>query len=378
MTPKIISIPIIIDANLMSLRDETDIIVLLLGVISSLSVILFITMSDPDCITFISSQNHAKWRIDKYVSDMLNELNFSRSRIKILIKDGNLSCNGKIVNDPSASVKPAATYQLTIPAVINDIPKAENIALDILYEDTDLIVINKPAGLVVHPAPGSENGTLVNALLYHCGNELSGIGGVARPGIVHRLDKDTSGVMVAAKSQEAHLWLSNLFATHKINRKYEAFCWGIPSKMNATIEAPLGRHSKDRKKQTIREDGRFAITHYQVAKSFPPFGCHIECTLETGRTHQIRVHLTSIGHSIIGDAMYGRPQRLSQMPDKISKQALLAIRSFSRQALHASELGFIHPISKKQLDFSAPLPKDLQDLQTVLEKAIWERSHAKI
>ena len=139
----------------MSLRDETDIIVLLLGVISSLSVILFITMSDPDCITFISSQNHAKWRIDKYVSDMLNELNFSRSRIKILIKDGNLSCNGKIVNDPSASVKPAATYQLTIPAVINDIPKAENIALDILYEDSDLIVINKPAGLVVHPAPGS-------------------------------------------------------------------------------------------------------------------------------------------------------------------------------------------------------------------------------
>ena len=151
----------------MSLRDETDIIVLLLGVISSLSVILFIIMSDPDCITFISSQNHAKWRIDKYVSDTLNELNFSRSRIKILIKDGNLSCNGKIVNDPSASVKPAATYQLTIPAVINDIPKAENIALDILYEDTDLIVINKPAGLVVHPAPGSENGTLVNALLYH-------------------------------------------------------------------------------------------------------------------------------------------------------------------------------------------------------------------
>ncbi len=334
-------------------------------------------MSELSHITFTCSSNYTRWRIDKYIAEQLTGLKISRTRVKALIKGGNLSCDGKIVNDPSSSVKHSCSYHLTIPAIIDDIPEPEKIKLDVLYEDTDLIVINKPAGLVVHPAPGTKDGTLVNALLHHCGPELSGIGGVARPGIVHRLDKDTSGVMVAAKSQEAHYGLSNLFALHQINRKYEAFCWGIPSKMSATINAPIGRHSIDRKKQTVRENGRTAITHYKVVRTFPPFGCRIACSLETGRTHQIRVHLNSIGHSIIGDLMYGRPRRAAQMPDKLSKEALMLIRSFARQALHASELGFVHPISNEYLDFKAPLPKDLRNLENLLEKAVQKRGQTK-
>ncbi len=330
-------------------------------------------MSKPDYITFICSSDYTEWRIDKYIAEQLTQPSISRSQVKTLIKNGNLSCDGKIVNDPSSSVKICCSYQLIIPTIVDDIPEPQKIDLDIIYEDTDLIVVNKPPGLVVHPAPGTKDGTLVNALLYHCGPELTGIGGVARPGIVHRLDKDTSGVMVAAKSQEAHYGLSNLFAIHQINRKYEAFCWGTPSEISATIDAPIGRHPIDRKKQTVRENGRSAITHYKVVRTFPPFGCRIACSLETGRTHQIRVHLTSIGHSIIGDSMYGRAQRIAQMPDKLSKEALMIIRSFSRQALHASELGFVHPVSKKYLDFKVPLPVDLLKLEASLEKAVWER-----
>jgi 23S rRNA pseudouridine1911/1915/1917 synthase len=332
-------------------------------------------MTDPHHITIICSPDQPKCRIDKFITEHITEGSYSRSRIKTLIQEGHLSCDGRTLDDPSVSVKPGCSYQLTIPAIIDDIPQAEDIKLDILYEDNDLIIINKPAGLVVHPAPGSRNGTLVNALLHHCGRSLTGIGGVARPGIVHRLDKYTSGVMVAAKSQEAHHGLSTLFAKHRIHRKYEALCWGVPSEMTGTIDAPLGRHSVDRKKQTIRENGRSAITHYRVIKLFPPFGCHIECSLETGRTHQIRVHLTSIGHSIIGDAVYGRPQRVAQMPDKISRQALATIRAFERQALHASELGFIHPVTKQELAFKAPFPEDLKNLHTILEQAVWERGH---
>ena len=335
-------------------------------------------MLEPDNITFICSSHHPRLRIDKYIVEKLIDLKISRSRVKALIKGGHLSCNGKLINDPSSSVKPGCSYHLTIPAVIDDIPEPQKMTLNVLYEDTDLIVVNKPAGLVVHPAPGIRDGTLVNALLHHCGAELTGIGGVARPGIVHRLDKDTSGVMVAAKSQEAHHGLSNLFAFHQISRKYEAFCWGIPSKMSATIDAAIGRHPTNRKKQSVRENGRAAITHYQVIRSFPPFGCRVACSLETGRTHQIRVHLTSIGHSIIGDSMYGRPQRVAQMPDKLSKKALMLIRSFSRQALHASELGFVHPVNKKYLDFKVPFPNDLRNLEILLEKAVGERSRINL
>ena len=366
-----------IDNNFISFKDEAEKIFSLLCLILVFSVVLLIIMSEPDYFTFKSASKHGKWRIDRYITDQLTDLKISRSRVKTLIKDGNLSCDGKIVNDPSSSVKSSCSYNLTIPPIIDDIPKPEKIVLNILYEDADLIVLNKPAGLVVHPAPGTKHGTLVNALLYHCGKELTGIGGVARPGIVHRLDKDTSGVMVVAKSEEAHYGLSNLFAIHQINRRYEALCWGTPTKISATIDAPIGRHPIDRKKQTISENGRNAITHYKVLRTFPPFGCRVECNLETGRTHQIRVHLNSIGHSIIGDSMYGRPQRIAQMPDKSSKEALMLIRSFSRQALHASELGFVHPVSKKNLNFKAPVPDDFHTLETQLEKAVWERGHTK-
>ncbi|MDA9816482.1 ATP-binding cassette domain-containing protein, partial [Alphaproteobacteria bacterium] len=225
----------------------------LLGVISSLFDVSCMIMKNPHHITIECPSDQSKCRIDKFITDHLSESNYSRSRIKALIQDGNLLIDDTVIDDPSASVKPGSCYILTIPAVIDDTPQAEDIQLDILFEDADLIVINKPAGLVVHPAPGSPNGTLVNALLYHCGEGLTGIGGVARPGIVHRLDKETSGVMVAAKSQHAHIGLSELFASHTINRKYEALCWGVPSAMQATIDAPLGRHMIDRKKQTIRE-----------------------------------------------------------------------------------------------------------------------------
>ena len=335
-------------------------------------------MTDPHNIKIISSPDQPKCRIDKFITENVSKGSYSRSRIKTLIQEGNLSCDGKILDDPSMSVKPDWTYHLVIPAIIEDVPQAEDIKLSVLYEDADLIVINKPAGLVVHPAPGSRSGTLVNALLHHCGKGLTGIGGVSRPGIVHRLDKNTSGVMVVAKSQEAHIGLSALFSSHRIHRKYDALCWGVPSEMSSTINAPLGRHSFDRKKQTIRENGRPAITHYQVLKLFPPFGCHIACSLETGRTHQIRVHLTSIGHSIIGDETYGRPQRVAQMPDKLSRQALASIRGFRRQALHASELSFVHPVSNQKMDFKAALPEDLNNLHSLLEKAIWERGHTNL
>jgi 23S rRNA pseudouridine1911/1915/1917 synthase len=228
--------------------------------------------------------------------------------------------------------------------------------------------------MVVHPAPGAQTGTLVNALLNHCGASLTGIGGVARPGIVHRLDKDTSGVMIAAKTAYTHTRLTEMFAAHDLDRRYKALIWGLPANRADLIEANIARHSVDRKRHAVQPRGRHAITHYKTLRDLPPFGCLIECQLETGRTHQIRVHMAHIGHGVMGDPLYGKPKRLSQMPDKLSRDALSVLRSFPRQALHAASLSFAHPVSGVQINLTSPLPADITGLLATIESTIAARA----
>ncbi|MGB1962274.1 MAG: RluA family pseudouridine synthase [Candidatus Puniceispirillaceae bacterium] len=298
----------------------------------------------------------------------------SRSRIKALVLDGCLRENETIITDPSAGIKPSAVYQLAVPKPSDPTPQGEAIALDILFEDEHLIVINKPAGMVVHPAPGSPSGTLVNALIAHCGPSLTGIGGVMRPGIVHRLDKDTSGVMMAAKTDRAHQRLTDMFAAHDLDRRYHALVWGSGVDRQGSVDAPIGRAERDRKRQAVTAKGRKAITHWQMLRVYPPFGSLIECRLETGRTHQIRVHMAHIGHGVIGDPLYGKPARASQMPDNLSRTCLGQLRSFGRQALHAAHLGFAHPVTGEALAFSTDMPADMAHLHQLMEKAVAARA----
>lgn len=286
-----------------------------------------------------------------------------------------LTVDGKPLNDPSAQTVAGRRYTLTIPPAVAATPKGQDIPLDILFEDDHVIIINKPAGMVTHPAPGNPDGTLVNALIHHCGESLTGIGGEKRPGIVHRLDKDTSGVMMAAKTAEAHQRLTEMFAAHDLDRVYTALVWGVPMERVQTINAPIGRSNRDRKKMAISEKGREAITHLEVQRSLPPLASLAACRLETGRTHQIRVHMASIGHGIIGDANYGRPLRSGQMPDRPLREALEGLRKFPRQALHASLLGLDHPITGERLEFTTPLPRDMADLIDNLAQAIEKRGH---
>lgn len=298
----------------------------------------------------------------------------SRSRIKNLIMDGCVTEDSVVMRDPSATVKIGVTYQLTLPPPVDATPQGEDIPLDVLFEDSDIIVLNKPAGMVVHPAPGQPSGTLVNALISHCGPSLTGIGGVSRPGIVHRLDKDTSGVMMAAKTDAAHHKLSAMFAAHDLDRRYNALVWGTNIEREGTIDAPLGRSDRDRKKQAVIARGRHAVTHWATQRTYPPFGALVECSLETGRTHQIRVHMAHIGHGVIGDPLYGKAPRSGQMPDNISRTALSQLRAFSRQALHAAHLGFAHPITGEPMAFDAPLPADMDALHTIMAKTVAARA----
>lgn len=299
----------------------------------------------------------------------------SRSRLKNMILDGDVTVNGKNMRDPSGQVRVGDEVVLTIPPPSAATPEAQDIPLDVLFEDQDIIVINKPAGLVTHPAPGTPDGTLVNALIAHCGDSLTGIGGERRPGIVHRLDKDTSGVMMAAKTAEAHAVLTEMFAAHDLDRVYTAMVWGIPTQRQQTVDAPIGRSHRDRKKMAISEKGRHAITHLDFIRGLPPLASLAECRLETGRTHQIRVHMAHIGHGIIGDPNYGRAMRSGQMPDNALRDALHQLRQFKRQALHASLLGFKHPINGEVMEFTSPLPEDMQNLIQGLELAIKARGH---
>jgi len=345
-------------------------------------------MSQPFIITLTVPADAYPDRLDRWLAHQLSEPStdspehvrgasqlpvLSRSRVKNLILDGMLNIDGQCVKDPSFTVAPGQTCTLTIPASAPATPEGQSIPLNILYEDAHIIVIDKPAGLVVHPAPGTPDGTLVNALIAHCGDQLTGIGGEKRPGIVHRLDKDTSGVMMAAKTDRAHQKLTEMFAAHDLDRVYTALAWGILREREQTIDAPIGRSNRDRKKMSVNAKGREAITHLHVVRSLPPLASMVECRLETGRTHQIRVHLASIGHGIIGDPAYGRPMRSGQMPDTAMRDALTGLRAFKRQALHASHLGFAHPVTGEMMEFITQLPADMQDLIRNLEKAIRAR-----
>ena len=331
-------------------------------------------------LTLKADVNCGNDRIDRFLANAFRDQqkSLSRSRIKALILDHQLSECGRILSDPSAQVKSGATYILTLPSPIDATPKGEDLPLNILFEDDHIIVIDKPVGLVVHPAPGSLTGTLVNALIGHCGDSLTGIGGALRPGIVHRLDKDTSGVMVAAKTAIAHAHLTSMFAAHDLDRRYQALVWGTKINNYGTVNAPIGRSNFDRKKQAVTLKGRKAITHWRRLRSFPPFATLLECQLETGRTHQIRVHMAHIGRSIIGDPLYGRAIRAGQMPDGTARACLARMRSFGRQALHAAHLGFNHPVTGETLGFTSKLPEDMQTLIQIMDDTIATRASGKI
>lgn len=302
---------------------------------------------------------HAGQRVDRFLADAIGSL--SRSRVKSLMETGWASRDGLPLTEPAEAVRPGSRYQLKVPPPIPARPEAQEIPLEILFEDRHLIVVNKPAGLVVHPAPGNADGTLVNALLAHAGEELSGIGGEARPGIVHRLDKDTSGVMVVAKTERAHHVLSEAFATRDLSREYLALCWGLPAPAEGDIEGAIGRHPTDRKRMAVvTKGGKHALTHYRTERAFGTGAALLRLKLATGRTHQIRVHLAHINHPVVGDPVYLRriPAAASSLP-KTTRDALLA---FPRQALHAATLGFRHPVTGEALAFSAKLPEDMQML----------------
>ena len=301
----------------------------------------------------------ARERLDKCLAAHLPGL--SRSRLKALILDGRLTAGGVPLTDPAHRVRPGVLLALEVPPAVAAEPRAQAIALDVVYEDADVIVIDKPVGLVVHPAPGNPDRTLVNALLAHCGETLSGIGGVRRPGIVHRLDKDTSGLMVAAKTDAAHHALAEQFAARSIARGYRAVVWGLPSPLRGEIEGAIGRNPRNRKKMAVvANGGKPALTRYRVERALAEGAAAlIRCRLATGRTHQIRVHLAHIGYPLIGDALYGGgKRRLGALPGP----AQAAIRSFGRQALHAWLLGFTHPSTGVKVRFESNLPHDIKML----------------
>ncbi len=308
-------------------------------------------------------------RLDRALALAFPDL--SRSRLQALIREGHVVVNGMMVRDPAAKVSTGAAIALDMPPPGPADPQPETIALAIVYEDEDLIVIDKPAGLVVHPAAGHEAGTLVNALLAHCGESLSGIGGVRRPGIVHRLDKDTSGLLVVAKNDRAHQSLSAQFADHgrtgPLERAYLALVWGAPQPSRGVIDAPLARSAHNREKMIVTKgQGRHARTHYAVEERFgaEPVASLVRCTLETGRTHQIRVHLAYRGHPLLGDALYG--PGFKTKASRLPAQAQDALATLGRQALHATLLGFAHPTSGKAMRFESPPPADFSRLLAAL------------
>jgi len=300
---------------------------------------------------------HAGWRLDRALADAVPAL--SRERLKALIRSGAVEAAGQAVRDPATKVRGEEALRVAVPEPAPAHNVAQDIPLDIVFEDKHLLVVDKPAGLVVHPAAGNCDGTLVNALLHHCDGSLSGIGGVARPGIVHRIDKDTSGLLVVAKHDVAHEGLARQFAAHSIDRRYLAIVNGVPTAKDGTVDAPLARSSANRKKIAIVEDGRGkrAVTHWRRLDVLRDAAL-VECRLETGRTHQVRVHMASIRHPLIGDPVYGRAGK--------AHGNILKELKFQRQALHATELGFIHPVTRCRLSFSSPMPTDMQELFNAL------------
>jgi 23S rRNA pseudouridine1911/1915/1917 synthase len=315
--------------------------------------------------------DHPSERLDRVTARLWPDL--SRSRLQALIREGRVSVNGVVAFDPNLKVGPGTSLTLVVPAPVAAEPQAESIDLAIVYEDDDLIVIDKPAGLVVHPAAGHASGTLVNALIAHCGDSLSGIGGVKRPGIVHRLDKDTSGLLVVAKNDRAHKGLADQFADHgrtgPLERAYLAIVWGVPERQKGTVDAALARGAHNREKIVVvtGESGRFALTHYEVLEPLRrenPVAALLRCELETGRTHQIRVHMAHIGHPLLGDQLYG--SGFKTKANRLGEEAQSALLALRRQALHATILGFEHPRTGDFLRFESALPADMAYLLETL------------
>ena len=299
----------------------------------------------------------AGWRLDRALATLLPT--YSRERLKALISSGQVTRDGALARDPAAKTTEGAVYAVAVPPPTPAHNEAQDIPLEIVFEDDHLLVVDKPAGMVVHPAAGNFDGTMVNALLHHCKGRLSGIGGVARPGIVHRIDKDTSGLLVVAKTDPAHEGLAAQFAKHTIDRRYVAIVAGPPKTGSGTVDAPLARSATNRKKIAIVGEGRGkrAVTHWTLVEPLKQAAL-VECRLETGRTHQVRVHMASIGHPLLGDPVYGRAR-----PEH---RDILRRLGFERQALHAARLGFVHPVTGGALTFHSAIPSDMQQLLSCL------------
>ena len=321
-----------------------------------------------DALHLIVPDIYVGYRLDKAVAALAPD--FSRTRLQNLIDAGECLLNGKICSTPSRKVEIFDHITIAIPQSVDADPEPENIPLDIIFEDEDLLVVNKPAGMVVHPAAGHASGTLVNALLYHCGESLSGINGVKRPGIVHRLDKDTSGLMMVAKNDFAHHHLSEQLQDRSLSRVYYALVIGVPIPIKGRVETLIGRHPSNRLKMAVlQRDGREAATNYLVLETYRDNFALVECRLETGRTHQIRVHMEHIKHPLVGDPLYG-PQD-NALVSRLSKAGYVddaydTIKNFPRQALHAAQISFIHPRSEDDMTFDVPLPDDMAALLGVL------------
>jgi len=318
----------------------------------------------PHHVTVADAQ--AGERLDRFLATALADAGLSRSRIQALLEQGRVRRGDAAVTNPSEKVKAGQSYEVEVPEAEPAVPEAQDIPLVVVHEDADLLVLDKPPGMVVHPAAGNPDNTLVNALLAHCGDGLSGIGGVKRPGIVHRLDKDTSGLMVVAKTDRAHAALSAQFADRTLSRTYRAVVWGVPSPTAGEIDKPIGRDPKDRKRMAVVANGRFALTRYRVVQPFGMAASLVECKLATGRTHQIRVHMAAIGHPIVGDPVYGG--RTRGRTRDLAEPLRSALVGFPRQALHAVALTFRHPATGRMVSFESGLPPDLGGLVEKLER----------
>jgi 23S rRNA pseudouridine1911/1915/1917 synthase len=314
-------------------------------------------------LTATAGPDDAGQRLDKFLASRFPEL--SRARLQDLLEAGEVRRGDAVITEGSSRVKPGQRYAVHLPEPRPAVPQGEDRALDVLFEDEHLLVLDKPAGLVVHPAPGHAHGTLVNALLAHCAGSLSGIGGVLRPGIVHRLDKDVSGLLVVAKHDRAHVGLAAQFSVHRIERAYQAIVWGVPPRPSGSVDRPIGRHPKDRKRMAVVETGKRALTHYRLLEAFGTLAARLDVALATGRTHQIRVHLAALGLGIIGDPVY-RPRRRAQIGAALQRH----LASFDRIALHAYRLGFEHPVTGEWRSFERAPPRSFDGLSEHLRAEV--------